>query len=388
MLETLKTILIYGGSFLAVLGVVVVVHELGHFQVARWCGVAVKSFSFGMGPAVLSTKDKHGTTWKVSAVPIGGFVSWFDDADALGVRASDEAQKISDDEARQRGYFRAQPVWARAAVVAAGPLTNFLFAILAFAALILIIGRDVASVHAVLPDSAAARAGLQAGDVIRSVDGQRVETFQRLQTFVIAAPERRLLLGVDRGGQEIVVPITPQARVIGEGANAQRVGMLGVEHTPAPFGQRERVGPVESLRYGADQTWTIITLTGSYVVDIFRGRQSANNLAGPLGILDKSGQITNAAISQPDVPLGLMLAQLGLSLLEWAAILSVAVGIANLLPVPILDGGQLVFYAIEAVRGGKPLPVNAQEWAFRAGIAVMGALFLFATWNDIQRLLG
>ncbi len=204
----------------------------------------------------------------------------------------------------------------------------------------------------------------------------------------MAAPGRELSLTVERGGREIALPITPQARTIGEGAQARQVGMLGVEHTPAAIGQRERVGPIDAVRYGADQTWTIVSLTGSYVIDIFAGRQSADQLAGPLGILDQSGKIATAAISQPNEPLLTIIAELAMSLLEWAAILSVAVGIVNLLPIPILDGGHLLFYAIEAVRGGKPLPMIAQEWAFRAGLAVMGALFLFATWNDIQRHLG
>lgn len=388
MLETLQNIVVYGGSFVLVLSLVVFVHEFGHFQAARWSKVAIETFSIGFGKTLLGWKDRQGVQWKIGALPLGGYVKFADDADPMSTKPAEEIlDPAARAEARRRGLFHAQPIRSRAFVVAAGPLTNFIFAIAAFAALIMIVGRDVASVNAVMPESAAAAAGLQAGDIVREVDGEPVPTFRDLQQIVMASPGEQLLLTVERGESELTLPITPSARTVGEGANARQVGMLGVEHAPAALEDRERVGPLGAISFGAQQTWQIIYLTGSYVADIFSGRQSADQLAGPLGILDQSGKIATAAIEQPDEPVMTIVFELLLSLLEWAAILSVAVGIVNLLPIPILDGGHLLFYAIEAVRGGKPLPLIAQEWAFRAGIAVMGALFLFATWNDIQRHL-
>ncbi|MGE3142107.1 MAG: RIP metalloprotease [Hyphomonadaceae bacterium] len=397
MIETLKNILIYGGSFIAVLSVVVFVHEFGHFQVARWCGVAVRSFSFGMGPALFQRKDKRGTTWKISAIPLGGYVSWMDDSDPTSVRASEEAQQVSDEEARRRGYFRAKPLWARAAVTAAGPISNFIFAILAFAAILMIIGRDVtdranlpARIDGVMEGSAAASGGVRAGDVVVAVDGQPIASFAALQERVAARAGQPMALTVERAGEPVALTVTPGVREIQDAHGAHvRVGFLGIERRTLPEERQiERVGPIEALRSGAEQTWMIVAITGAYVRDVFVGRQSAEHIAGPLGILDQSGKIADAALSQENEPPLIMIGELLMSLLQWAAVLSVAVGIVNLLPIPILDGGHLLFYAIEGARGGKPLPLIAQEWAFRAGIAVMGALFLFATWNDIHRRLG
>jgi len=396
-MDVLQNILIYAGSFVLVLSVVVFVHEFGHFQVARWRGVAIDTFSIGFGKTLLGWRDKHGVQWKVGALPLGGYVKFADDADAMSTAPR---EKIEDPaalaEARKKGLFHAQPVLTRSLVVAAGPVTNFIFSILAFATLALVVGRDVtpmnevpARIAAVTPDSAAQRAGLQPNDVIRSVNGQPIASFSAFQAVVTSSAEQPLELSVDRGGALITLSATPTRSTGAAGGPAAGQGVLGVRPLVLESERViERIGILESVRIGATDTWGIIAQTGGYIGGVFTGRESGNQIAGPLGIINVSGQVATSALNGGDgsTTLGDRLAFLALSLLNLAAVLSVAVGIVNLLPIPILDGGHLLFYAIEGVRGGKPLPPAAQEWAYRGGFAVMASLFLFATWNDITRL--
>lgn len=377
-MDVLQNILIYAGSFVLVLSVVVFVHEFGHFQVARWRGVAIDTFSIGFGKTLLGWRDKQGVQWKVGALPLGGYVKFADDADAMSTAPREKIDgPAALAEARAKGLFHAQPLSTRSMVVAAGPVTNFIFSIIAFGLLVFILGRDVASVAAVQPESPAAAAGLQQGDLIRSIDGERIRDFQDLQRVVSQAPNQTLSLIVLRDGSEVSMQITPRPR-----PDNPQIGSIGIA------GQRERVGPLTALAVGASDTWGIIAQTGAYIGGIFTGRESGNQIAGPLGIINVSGQVATSALTGGgnDVTWLDRLSFLALSLLNLAAVLSVAVGIVNLLPIPILDGGHLLFYGIEAVRGGKPLPPSAQEWAYRAGFAVMASLFLFATWNDITRL--
>lgn len=390
MPDILGNILIYLGSFVLVLSVVVFVHEFGHFQVARWRGVAIDTFSIGFGKTLFGWRDKQGVRWKVGALPLGGYVKFADDADAM---SSAPREKIDDPEAlaeaRAKGLFHAQPLSTRSMVVAAGPLTNFVFSILAFALIALIVGRDAtdyssvpARVASVAEGSAAAAAGLRQGDIILGANGQTLASFTQLQTLIAASPEVPLVLQVERDGARIDLNATPQR-------NGDR-GMLGVSGPLVLESERviERFGPLSALAAGASNTWAIVAQTGAYIGGIFAGRESGDQIAGPLGIINVSGQVATSALNgADDGGIGARIGLLALSLLSLAAVLSVAVGIVNLLPIPILDGGHLLFYAIEAIRGGRPLPASAQEWAYRAGFAVMASLFLFATWNDITRLL-
>jgi len=382
-MDVLQTLLIYAGSFVLVLSVVVFVHEFGHFQVARWRGVAIDTFSIGFGKTLVSWRDKQGVEWKIGALPLGGYVKFADDADAMSTAPR---EKIEDPaalaEARKKGLFHAQPLSTRSMVVAAGPVTNFIFSILAFALLAFIMGRDVPSIDTVTEDSPAAAAGLLPGDIVRSVDGRRIRDFQTLQQVIAVSANRPLTFVVMRDEQPVSLQVTPEPN-----AENPEIGSIGVSHNGSPE-SLERLGPIASIGAGAEKTWAIIAQTGSYIGGVFTGRESGNQIAGPLGIINVSGQVANSALTggDDDVTLMYRLGILALSLLHLAAVLSVAVGIVNLLPIPILDGGHLLFYAIEGVRGGKPLPPMAQEWAYRAGFAVMASLFLFATWNDITRL--
>lgn len=382
-MDVLQTLLIYAGSFVLVLSVVVFVHEFGHFQVARWRGVAIDTFSIGFGKTLVGWRDKQGVEWKIGALPLGGYVKFADDADAMSTAPR---EKIEDPaalaEARKKGLFHAQPLSTRSMVVAAGPITNFIFAILSFALLAFIMGRDVPSIDTVNPDSPAAAAGMQPGDIVRSVDGRGIRDFGALQQIIATSANRTLSVVVLRDEREVSLQLTPAPN-----EDNPQIASIGVGHNNSPA-SHESIGPIEALGDGVYKTWAIIAQTGGYIAGVFTGRESGNQIAGPLGIINVSGQVANSALTGggADVALMYRLGILALSLLHLAAVLSVAVGIVNLLPIPILDGGHLLFYAIEAVRGGKPLPPMAQEWAYRAGFAVMASLFLFATWNDITRL--
>lgn len=388
-MDVLQNILIYAGAFVVVLSVVVFVHEFGHFQVARWCKVAIDTFSIGFGKTLAGWRDRQGVQWKVGALPLGGYVKFADDADAMSTAPR---EKIEDPavmaEARRKGLFHAQPLSIRSLVVAAGPITNFIFAIFAFALLALIMGRDVtnadtlpARIALVANGSPAASAGLQPGDIILSVDGHRTANFSELQTAMTQVTEQRVALLVNRDGEQRTIDVMPQRR-----GESRILGVTGPMVLPDER-QVIQYNPLEAVQVGANNTWQIVAQTGAYLGGVFTGRESGDQIAGPLGIISVSGQVATSALNAPaDDDWGGKLGLLALSLLNLAAVLSVAVGIVNLLPIPILDGGHLLFYAIEGLRGGRPLPPAAQEWAYRAGFAVMASLFLFATWNDITRL--
>lgn len=388
MPEALTNILITIVAFVVVLSAVVFVHEFGHFRVGRWCGMAVKSFSIGLGSELFGWTDRHGTRWKVSRIPLGGFVSWIDDTDGSSTRpSSEENRALSPEEARRLGHFRAMPLWKRALTVVAGPAANFAFAIFAFAVLALAMGRDTTDISAipariaqVSANSPAAAAGLQSGDIINAVDGRTISSFTELQQVVTASSGEPLDLDVLRGEEALRLNVAPRE------LDGRRV--LGV--TGPLVLQSERViepyGLVESLGVGAADTWGIVADTGSYLGRVLTGKESGDQIGGVIGIATTSGQVANSALNAPETSWGERLRLLALRMLWLTATLSVAVGIVNLLPIPVLDGGHLAFYAIEAIRGGRPLPETAQEWAYRAGFAVMASLFLFAMWNDITRL--
>ncbi|MBI1250039.1 MAG: PDZ domain-containing protein [Alphaproteobacteria bacterium] len=398
-MEQVTSALVYLGSFITVLGVVVFVHEFGHFQVGRWCGIAVKSFSIGMGPEWFGWTDKHGTRWKVSRVPIGGFVSWVDDTDPSSAGpATAEHRALRPEEARRRGHFRAMPIWRRAATVAAGPLANFIFSSLVFAAMLFAFGRDVtdindlpARVDAVQQGSAAAQAGLVPGDLIVSVDGQPISSFGALQAQVRDRAGESLAIVVRREGADRPMTITPQAAEDrDEFGGVITVGRIGVQRQPSPEERRlERLNPLEAVVAGVGATGDYISLTFRYIGAVLSGRASAEHIAGPGGIFMMSGQVAESALGDGETaaqrPAAERAAALAIALINLSAFLSVAVGIANLLPIPLLDGGQLLFYGVEAVRGGRQLPARVQEMTFWAGAFVLGGLFLFATWNDVQR---
>lgn len=394
MVEGVLTYLLTSAiPFILVLSLVVFVHEFGHFQAGRWCKIAIDTFSIGFGRTLVSWRDRQGVLWRVAALPLGGYVKFQDDADPMSTGPASQYQTPEAlAAARAKGLFHAQPVAARAITTAAGPLTNFAFSILVFALLALILGRDVtpvqqlsARIDTVIAGGPAASAGLRAGDVVTAIDGQPIASFGALQEAIRANPGATIDVMINRSGQELSVPVTVGSREdIDQTGVETSVGFLNIDRQTAPDERQiERFGPIGALGEGARRVWEIISSTGAYIGNVFSGRASAEHIAGPAGIFDTSGKVARNAI-EGDATFGEKALGLGLSLLAFAATLSVAVGIVNLLPVPVLDGGHLLFYAIEAIRG-RPLSPRAQEIGFQAGFAMIVSLFLFATWNDLQR---
>jgi regulator of sigma E protease len=358
--------------FLFLLSIIVFVHELGHFLVARWCGVKVVTFSIGFGPELIGFDDRRGTRWKISAIPLGGYVKFFGDENAASVPDASTVAAMTPEE-RQQSFFH-KSVAQRAAIVAAGPIANFLLAIVILASLYMTFGKQIASayVEAVQPDSPAAAAGFQPGDVVVAIDGRPIESFSDLQRVVTASPGRPLEITVERGGVRATLKAVPALREIKDRfGNTHRVGVLGISRSMSPADVRtERVALPTALRMGVEETWFVIEKTLSYLADVVSGKQSADQLGGPIRIAQVSGQVASVGID---------------ALFNLAAVLSVSIGLLNLFPIPLLDGGHLLFYAIEAVRG-RPLSERAQEVGFRIGLAIVLMLMIFATFNDILRL--
>ena len=364
--------------FLLVLTIVVFFHELGHFLIARACGIRVLVFSVGFGPELIGRNDRHGTRWKISAIPLGGYVKFFGDENAASVPDPSIAQMSEAD--REVSFFH-QPVAARAAVVAAGPIANFILAIAIFAGIFAIYGKEsiAARVASVQPGSAAEAAGFLPGDLVLSIDGQLIESFGELQRIVVTNPGQPLSIVVERKGERKTLMATPVLSEMKDGfGNVHRQGMLGI--TRAPVGQGESaIKPVDlltALRLGVQETWFVIDNSLSYLGRVVIGRESADQLGGPGRIAQIAGQVWQGGLNNGGLGGGLV------AIIQLAAVLSVSIGLLNLFPIPLLDGGHLLFYAVEAVRG-RPLSERAQELGFRIGRAVVVMLMIFATYNDI-----
>ena len=358
--------------FLFVLTLVVFFHELGHFLIARWCGIRVLVFSIGFGPELLGFNDRHGTRWKISAVPLGGYVKFLGDENAASATDHKAVERLS--EAEKREAFISQKVGARAAVVAAGPIANFVLAILIFAAIFTLFGKQSTSarVDSVQPDSAAAKAGFQTGDLVLSIDGTKIDSFSDMQRIVSMSAGATLTVEVERGGVHQTIRAIPDLKEVSDNfGNKHRIGVLGISRSMLPGDVKvERVDPLRALVMGVQETWFVIERTLSYIGGIFAGREGADQLGGPIRIAQVSGQVATAGF----VPL-----------LHLAGVLSVSIGLLNLFPIPLLDGGHLLFYLVEAVRG-RPLSERAQEVGFRIGLAIVLMLMIFATFNDILHL--
>lgn len=362
----------YMVPFLFVLTIVVFFHELGHFLVARWAGVKVVTFSVGFGPELFGFNDRHGTRWKLSAVPLGGYVKFFGDDSEASTPASAALAKMT--EAEKQGSFHHKKVGPRAAIVAAGPIANFILAIVIFACLFAVIGKPSTSarVDAVQPGSPAAAAGFQSGDVVVAIDGQAIESFSDMQRIVSIKAGERLTFTVKRGDTTIDLPATPELREVKDNfGNTHRLGILGISRANnAGDVQTQRVDPATAVWLGVKETWFVLDRTVAYIGGIFVGREAADQLGGPIRIAQISGQVATIGVA---------------ALLHLTAVLSISIGLLNLFPVPLLDGGHLLFYAIEAIRG-RPLSERAQELGFRVGLALVLMLMVFATYNDILHL--
>ena len=359
-------IITYIVPFLVILSVVVFVHEFGHYWVARRNGVRIETFSIGFGPELIGRNDRHGTRWKFSAIPLGGYVKMLGDADAASATVDKNAALSSDS-------FPAKSVWQRMAIVFAGPAMNFLFSIAVLAILFTFAGRPFtpAIVGEVMPDSPAAAAGLQDGDRIEAVDGTATDSFEALQGLVRDRAGELLTFAVQRDGQTLDVPITPRIETITDRfGNEHKVGLIGIKPGGMEMTEFRRSNPVSAIGEAVTETWKMVAGTLSALGQIVVGARGTEELGGPLRIAQMSGQI----------------AQDGLLPAIWfTAVLSINLGLINLFPIPMLDGGHLVLYTVEAARG-RPLNERSQEIAFRVGLAMVLSLMVLATWNDLVQL--
>ncbi len=361
-------------AFLVVLTVVVFIHEFGHYWVGRRCGIGVTAFSIGFGPELIGWTDRNGTRWKISAIPLGGYVKFVGDINAASVP---DAQGVQQMPPEQRAIsFPHQNVAKRAATVAAGPIANFILAIAIFAGFNYFSGKLVLEpvIERVIPGSAAEAAGFQPQDVIRSIDGTRIETFADMQMIVSSSSGEVLNFQVERNGEIVNLTATPKIEERDTPFGKQRIGLLGVQ-APQDRSAIKRISysPLGALKAGAVDTWNQVDRTINFVRRLVLGRESIDQLSGPVGI---------ARIAGTAYEIGGMY-----SLVNLIGFMSVSIGLINLFPIPLLDGGHLLFYAIEAVRG-RPLSERAQEIGFRIGFAFVAMLMLLATWSDLTRSFG
>jgi regulator of sigma E protease len=358
--------------FLFVLSLVVFFHELGHFLVARWCGVRILTFSIGFGPELVGFYDRHGTRWKIAAIPLGGYVKFFGDEGAASTPDSNRLLQMSEQERAVSFFF--QNVWKRAAIVVAGPLANFVLAIVIFAGIFMLYGMQTMSarVDDVQPDSPAAAAGFEPGDTVLAINGEKISNFADMQRLVADSAGEALNVTVERNGAQLVLKATPELHeekdIFG---NVRRIGLLGIRRSPGPGDVKyEPVSPPQALWLGVQETWFVVDKTLTYLGRVIVGREAANQLGGPIRIAQMSGQVASISFA---------------ALVHLAGVLSVSIGLLNLFPIPLLDGGHLLFYSIEATRG-RPLSERAQEVGFRIGFAIVIMLMIFATFNDIVHL--
>ena len=358
-------------AFLLVISLIVFIHEMGHYLVGRWSGIRIMAFSFGFGPELTGFTDKHGTRWKISAIPLGGYVRFYGDADAASTPDFEALDELPPEERART--FTGAALWKRAATVAAGPLANFILAIVILSGIFMAYGKFVADpvVAQVKEDSAAAAAGIIPGDLLVSIDGNPIVTFDDVQRYVSIRPSVPMTMTVKRGGEAVNIPITPKLTEIKDRfGNKIELGIIGI--VVDKNGGNLRVvsfTPLEAVEEAFRETGHIVTDTFRYIGNIFAGRMKADQLGGPIAVAQAAGQVATLGI---------------IALLRLAAVLSVSIGLLNLMPVPVLDGGHLMFYAVEALRG-KPVGKTAQGVLFRVGMFLVLSLMVFVTWNDITR---
>lgn len=364
------TVFIYTVPFLAVLTGIVFFHEMGHFLMGRLFGVKIDAFSLGFGPELAHYVDRRGTRWRLALLPLGGYVKFHGDGDPASMTHADTGVLAPEAMART---LQAQAVWKRALVVAAGPAVNFILAIVLFAGLYALSGRTVIrpELGAVRAGSAAEAAGFKAGDVVTAVNGSTIDSFEDMQRAVQGGDGTPLFFTLQRDGNVLTLPVTPRRTTLQTVFGPLTTNVLGVESSANKNNVRlVRAGPLEAVSLGARETWYIVESTANYVKRLFAGRESTDQLSGPIRIAQVSGQVARMGIGP---------------LINLAAILSVSIGLLNLLPIPLLDGGFLLFFAFEAIRG-RALKERTMEVGFRIGLTFVAALSIFVAFNDISRI--
>lgn len=368
MFEFIYWLLSYVVPFLAVLTVIVFVHEMGHYLVARWNGVAIQTFSIGFGRELIGWDDRQGTRWRISAIPLGGYVRFVGDSNAASLPDAD-AVAHADPELAPR-LFANKNVWQRIAVVAAGPIANVILTFLILYALLLGYGRYTIPpvVGEVIAGSVAEAAGIEPGDVIVSVDGYDVRGFEDFQRLVATSPARAVTIQLDRDTSAQTIVLVPEVvEVEDRFGNMQKIGRIGVSRDVADTDvSLYRPGPVEAIGMTVEEIRFIIQRTAAFLGDFFVGRGDVEQLGGPVKVAKVSGEVATLGI---------------VALINLTALLSLNIGIFNLLPVPMLDGGHLLYYLFEAVRG-RPLSMKVQEIGLRFGFALVLVLMVFTLFND------
>lgn len=360
----------YFVGFLLLLGPLVTVHELGHYLVGRWFGVKADAFSIGFGKEMAGWTDKSGTRWKLSWLPLGGYVQFRGDMNPASIPDPDAPP--------QEGSFQSAALWKRALIVAAGPVTNLLVAIAIFAAFFVIYGKptivgaeDSRTVGEFSEQSVARDAGMQVGDTIIAIDGSAVEDFEEIRNEIALHPSRAMVITVERGGSEVDIPLTTarieQTDTFG---NVSVLGQIGVRPDGGEYAFEE-VGVLQSIPLAIERCWDITGMMVTGIKQIFTGERSIKELGGPVKIAKFSGEQMSLGV---------------LAFINFSALISLNLAFINFLPIPALDGGHLAFYAAEAIRR-KPVGPQATEWAYRTGIAFVLVFMVIVTWNDVTGLL-
>ena len=354
-------------AFIAVLSIIVFVHEFGHFQIGRWCGVKIETFSVGFGKELFGFTDRHGTRWKICPWPIGGYVKFEGDANAASMADPNTVKSPTS--------LHSKPIWQRTAIVAAGPIANFLLAIAIFSLAFMFMGKGYIEpiVGEVKQGSAAEKAGILQGDYIRSIDGTTANSFSDLQRLVWFKAGLELNVVIDRKGEQLNLKLVPTLYEEADnfGGKISR-GVLGISSKSGKDAVKyQTFTPGQAIIQGTKETWGILTSTMEFIGNMVVGRQSVKQIGGAASIAKGAGDaVSNGAMN----------------FVIYIAFLSVSIGLVNLFPIPMLDGGHLVFYAIEALRG-KPLGPNAQEWGFRIGLSFVVMLMLVGVVNDGGRII-
>ena len=360
----------YVFPFVVILCAIVFFHELGHYLVARWRGVKIDAFSLGFGPELFARVDSRGTRWRVAAIPLGGYVKFHGDANAASVDTGSVSPSVD----RPR-TLAAQPLASRAAIVLAGPVANFILAFVIFTGMFMAFGRveHLPRIGRVEANSPAAAAGFKPGDLVKSIDGDPIRSFEALQESTLMSTGLPMGFVVDRNGQAVSLTATPRVTVVDQGVfGKRRMGHLGLASSSDPKDTTvERCGLPTCGVWAANQEWFILKATTAYIVGVFAGRELTDQVSGLIGAAQMAGEMAKISVWE---------------LFSLAAWFSVSVGFMNLLPIPLLDGGHLVFYACEAVLG-RPLSERVQEIGLRIGIALVGLLVVFTTSHDILRLV-
>ena len=378
-MSLLYTIFIWTVPFLGMLTVIVFFHEMGHFLMGRFFKVPIDAFSIGFGPELLHWTDRHGTRWRLAALPLGGYVKFHGDGDPASMTKADADLRRSEmgvsdaavaDIPMRGRTMQAQEVWKRALIVAAGPAVNFLLAIVIFAGLFSLYGRTLTApiIQGVTAGSPAQAAGFQPGDTLAEIDGAPLDSIEELKRLVQNNDGSPMSFLVKRAGQTITLQATPRREIVDTAFGPARTKLLGIGADPANT-RLVRYGPLQALEEGTIQTWQAVEGIGGFMKRLVSGRESADQLSGPVGIAKVAAKAASLGVEY---------------LVEITAFVSISIGLLNLLPIPILDGGFLMFFAYEAIRG-KAMSERSMEIGFRIGLTLIATLSIFALYNDTAR---